>query len=153
MWKLKYFLVFLVFISIIYYWQILILQAFWAKGIQDWCIKWCDLFNCYCCCNYRCKIKCMNEWMNEWMDGWMCGGRYRWCEYLPHSSSLLFYALDAVKISCTEVGYWSDTMESHCTWCSVCCLTAKYKRLVWLLLWDSEVHAAAWCGCYCPTGL
>jgi hypothetical protein len=35
-----------------------------------------------------------------------CGGRYRWCEYLPHISSCLWiYALDAVKISHTEVSY------------------------------------------------
>jgi hypothetical protein len=81
-----------------------------------------------------------------------CGGRYRWCKYLP-INSLLFYALDALKISRTEVSYWLDTVESHCTWCSVCCVTEQFRCLVWLLLWDSGVCTAARCGCYCLTGL
>jgi hypothetical protein len=56
------------------------------------------------------------------------GGRYQWYEYLPHNNSCLWiYALNTMKISRTEVNYWLDTMESHCTWRSVCCVTVKYK--------------------------
>jgi hypothetical protein len=44
------------------YKQILFFQACWTKGFQEWCIKWCDLFKCYCCSNYGWQMKWNRIW-------------------------------------------------------------------------------------------
>jgi hypothetical protein len=85
-------------------------------------------------------------------QSFLCGGEVPVCEYLPHISNCLWiYALDAVEISRTKVSYWLDTIESHCTWCSVCCVTAKYERPLGVvaivrLLWLRGELEVAWLG-------
>jgi hypothetical protein len=68
------------------------------------------------------------------------------CEYLPHISSLLFYALDAVKIKRTEVSYWLDTMESalHVMLRLLCDCEVRGAVVATVRLWSPRC-GLVWC--------